>query len=150
MHGKITGVQECAPEGDADWYKRRTTQHATPKEYPLPPWAAPRVRARRMAALETIRTALEHPPTLTAKPGAGMRPPQKSPRYPFGICRGRTKTPTNPHPPHVYTATPAHFIRNKPEVPAQRPGRCRTSTRVAASRRGKWCRSTPKQDTCTL
>ena len=52
-----------------------------------------------------------------------------------------------------YTKTPAtqpKFIQNKREVPAQRPGRCRTSTRVVASWRGKWCRSTPKHDTYML
>ena len=34
VHGKITGVQECAPEGAPDCYKRRITKHARPKEYP--------------------------------------------------------------------------------------------------------------------
>ena len=62
MLGEITGVQECAPEGAADCYKRRITKLARPPECPLPPWAAPRVRARLMAALEPIRNALEHPP----------------------------------------------------------------------------------------
>ena len=62
MHGKITGVQVCAPGGAADCCKRRITKHARPKEYPLPPWAVPRVRARLMAAFETTRNALQHPP----------------------------------------------------------------------------------------
>ena len=62
MHGNTTGVQECAPEGAADCYKRRITKPARPPECPLPPWAAPRVGARLMAALEPIRNALEHPP----------------------------------------------------------------------------------------
>ena len=62
MLGEITGVQECAPEGAADCYKRRITKHARPKEYPLPSAAMPRVRARLMAAFETIRNALQHPP----------------------------------------------------------------------------------------
>ena len=60
--GEITGVQECAPVEAADCYKRRITKHARPKEYPLPPAAMPRVRARLMAAFETIRNALQHPP----------------------------------------------------------------------------------------
>ena len=34
MHGKITGVQERAPGGAADCYKRRIAKHARPKEYP--------------------------------------------------------------------------------------------------------------------
>ena len=210
MHGNITGVQECAPEGDADWYKRRTTQHATPQECPIPPWAAPRVRVRLMAALKTIRTALEHPPLslrnkvppcdrhpnpaharpqpppthtnaimagrggsqsarrprrrpavrlyhrralgthATKQKEGGNPPPPPGTRRPFGVCRGRTKNPPNPHPPRVYTSTPAHLLGNKREVPAQRPGTCRTATRVVASSRRNWCRSTPKQDTRLL
>ena len=62
MLGGITGVQECTPEGAANCYKRRITKHARPKEYPLPSAAMPRVRARLMAAFETIRNALQHPP----------------------------------------------------------------------------------------
>ena len=62
MHGNTTGAQECAPERAADCYKRRITKLARPPECPLPPWAAPRVGARPMAALEPIRNALEHPP----------------------------------------------------------------------------------------
>ena len=62
MLGEITGVQECAPVEVADCYKRRITKHARPKEYPLPSAAMPRVRARLMAAFETIRNALQHPP----------------------------------------------------------------------------------------
>ena len=46
----------------ADCYKRRITKHVRPKEYPLPAAAMPRVRARLMAAFETIRNALQHPP----------------------------------------------------------------------------------------
>ena len=150
MHGKITGVQECAPEGAADCYKRRITKHARPQEYPLPPWAVPQVRARLMAAFETIRTALQHPP-LSLRNLVLACDHHKNPHGAHSAyAEGAPKNPTNPHPPHVYTTTPAHCIRNKREVPAQRPGRCRTSTRVVASRRGKWCRSTPKQDTCML
>ena len=50
------------PVEAADCYKRRITKHAGPKEYPLPSAAMPRVRARLMAAFETIRNALQHPP----------------------------------------------------------------------------------------
>jgi hypothetical protein len=116
--GKITGVQECAPERAADCYKRRITKHARPKECPLPQAAMPRVRARLMAALETIRNALQHPPLSLHAKRRGQSPPLGT-RWPLGICRGRTKNPTNPRPPHVYTTTPAHFIRNKREAPPQ-------------------------------
>ena len=48
----------------ADCYKRRITKHARPKEYPLPSAAVPRVRARLMAAFETIRNALRRRPAV--------------------------------------------------------------------------------------
>ena len=154
MLGQITGVQECDPVGVMDCYKRRITKHTRPKECLLPPWTMPRVRAHLMAAFETIRNALQHPPlslrNLVLACDHHRNPPPLgtlcSPAHaehgtPTLITRqDYTKTPT----------TQPKFIQNKREVPAQRPGRCRTSTRVAASWRGKWCRSTPKQDTYML
>ena len=60
--GDYRGSGMCAGIEAADCYKRRITKHARPKEYPLPSAAMPRVRARLMAAFETIRNALQHPP----------------------------------------------------------------------------------------
>ena len=151
MLGEITGVQECVPVEAADCYKRRITKHARPKEYPLPPAAMPRVRARLMAAFETIRNALQHPPLSLRNLVLACDHHQNPPGAHSAYAEGAPKTlPT--HIPRMFTPPhqPIVLETNGKSPPNGPEGAARRRASWRLDRRGKWCRSTPKQDTCML